>query len=204
MRESFHHAHGLQPTRANVLGVLSLVFWALVLVISIKYGIFVLRADNRGEGGILALTSLVTPIGALKRSPRWALIMLGLFGTALLYGDGMITPVISVLGAVEGLNVATPLFEPYIVPNTIGILVGLFMMQSRGTATVGRIFGPVTLVWFATVAVLRVANSARDPRVFAAVRPWSGVLAFAGIGWPGFMVLGSVFLVVTGGEALYA
>ncbi|HEY0015039.1 MAG TPA: potassium transporter Kup [Longimicrobium sp.] len=204
MRESFHHTHELLPTRANVLGVLSLVFWALVLVISIKYGIFVLRADNRGEGGILALTSLVTPIGALKRNPRWVLIMLGLFGTALLYGDGMITPVISVLGAVEGLKVATPLLEPYIVPITIAILVGLFAVQSRGTATIGRVFGPVTLVWFVTIAVLGIVNIARDPHVFAAVNPLYGARFFIDNGWRGFLVLGSVFLVVTGGEALYA
>ena len=204
VRESFHHSHGIEPTRANVLGVLSLIFWALVLVISIKYAVFVLRADNRGEGGILALTSLVTPVGALRRSPRWALIMLGLFGTALLYGDGMITPVISVLGAVEGLEVATPLLEPYIIPITIGILVALFVMQSHGTAKVGRIFGPVTLVWFATIAVLGIANILRDPRVFAAVSPLYGARFFAENGWNGFLVLGSVFLVVTGGEALYA
>ncbi|WP_440900191.1 KUP/HAK/KT family potassium transporter, partial [Actinosynnema sp.] len=204
VRESFHHTHGILPTRDNVLGVLSLIFWALVLVISIKYAIFVLRADNRGEGGILALTSLVTPVGALTRSPRWVLIMLGLFGTALLYGDGMITPVISVLSAVEGLKVATPLFEPYIIPITIGILVALFAMQSRGTATVGRIFGPVTLVWFVVIAVLGVVNIARDLTVFAAVNPLYGARFFVQNGWNGFLVLGSVFLVVTGGEALYA
>ncbi|HYR11822.1 MAG TPA: potassium transporter Kup [Longimicrobium sp.] len=204
VRESFHHTHGIHPTRDNVLGVLSLIFWALVLVISIKYAVFVLRADNRGEGGILALTSLVTPVGAMRRSPRWVLIMLGLFGTALLYGDGMITPVISVLSAVEGLEVATPLFEPYVVPITIVILIALFMMQSRGTATVGRIFGPVTLVWFVTIAVLGVANIVRDPSVFAAINPLYGVRFFAHNGWNGFLVLGSVFLVVTGGEALYA
>jgi KUP system potassium uptake protein len=204
VRESFHHAHGLHPTRGNVLGVLSLIFWALVLVISVKYAVFVLRADNRGEGGILALTALITPVGALKRNPRWVLVMMGLFGTALLYGDGMITPVISVLGAVEGLSVATPLFDPYIVPITIGILIGLFAMQSRGTATVGRIFGPVTLVWFVTIAALGVYNIVRDPTVFAAVNPWYGVRFFLQNGWSGFLVLGSVFLVVTGGEALYA
>jgi KUP system potassium uptake protein len=204
VRESFHHTHGIHPTRDNVLGVLSLIFWALVLVISIKYAVFVLRADNRGEGGILALTSLVTPVGAMRRSPRWVLIMLGLFGTALLYGDGMITPVISVLSAVEGLEVATPLFEPYVVPITIVILIALFMMQSRGTATVGRIFGPVTLVWFVTIAVLGIVNIVRDPSVFAAMNPLYGIRFFIHNGWNGFLVLGSVFLVVTGGEALYA
>jgi KUP system potassium uptake protein len=204
VRESFHHSHGILPTRDNVLGVLSLIFWALVLVISIKYAVFVLRADNRGEGGILALTSLVTPVGALRRSPRWVLVMLGLFGTALLYGDGMITPVISVMSAVEGLEVATPVLEPYIIPITIAILVAIFAMQSRGTATVGRIFGPVTLVWFATIAVLGIMHIVRDPSVFAAINPLYGARFFAQNGWNGFLVLGSVFLVVTGGEALYA
>ena len=204
VRESFHPAHGIAPTRGNVLGVLSLIVWALVLVISIKYAIFVLRADNRGEGGILALTSLVTPLGRLERNPRWVLVMLGLFGTALLYGDGMITPVISVLGAVEGLEVATPALEPYVVPITIGILIAIFSVQSRGTATVGKIFGPVTMVWFVTIAVLGVANIVRDPAVFVAINPLHGARFFAENGWNGFLVLGSVFLVVTGGEALYA
>src|SRR5688500_4787438 len=204
VRESFHHTHGIHPTRDNVLGVLSLIFWALVLVISIKYAVFVLRADNRGEGGILALTSLVTPVGAMRRSPRWVLVLLGLFGTALLYGDGMITPVISVLSAVEGLQVATPVVQPYVIPITIAILVGVFVLQSRGTARVGRIFGPVTLLWFALLAVLGVLHLLREPQVLGAVNPLHAVRFFADNGWYGFLVLGSVFLVVTGGEALYA
>ena len=203
VRESFHF-YDLQPSPANVLGVLSLIFWSLVLVISIKYAVFVLQADNRGEGGILALTALVTPVGATRRGGRAVLIMLGLFGTALLYGDGMITPVISVLGAVEGLEVATPVFEPYIVPITIAILVGLFMMQRHGTARVGRIFGPVTLVWFAMLAVLGVAWIVREPAVMLAVNPLHALRFFAENGVGAFLVLGSVFLVVTGGEALYA
>ncbi|HKP76064.1 MAG TPA: KUP/HAK/KT family potassium transporter [Longimicrobiaceae bacterium] len=204
MRESFHHSHGMRPDADNVLGVLSLIFWALVLVISVKYAVFVLRADNRGEGGILALTSLVTPVAAMRRNPRWVLVLLGLFGTALLYGDGMITPVISVLGAVEGLEVATPFFRPYIVPITIVILVALFAVQRNGTATVGKIFGPVTLVWFITIAALGVAQIVHAPQVLGAVNPWHAVTFFARNGKAGFLVLGSVFLVVTGGEALYA
>src|SRR5688572_451842 len=155
VRESFIEEHHVVASTANVLGVLSLVFWALVIVICIKYLVFVLRADNRGEGGILALTSLVTPVGAL-RGGRRALIMLGLFATALLYGDGMITPAISVLSAVEGLAVATAFFEPYVIPITVGILIGLFSFQRHGTTTVGKIFGPVTLVWFFTLAVLGI------------------------------------------------
>jgi KUP system potassium uptake protein len=204
VRESFHHAHGIEPTPRNVLGVLSLIVWALLLVISVKYAVFVLRADNRGEGGILALTSLATPVAAARRSPRWVLIMLGLFGTALLYGDGMITPVISVLSAVEGLEVATPVFKPYIVPITIGILVALFLIQRHGTERVGRLFGPVTLLWFVLIAVLGVMHIVREPGVFAAVNPLYGARFFAENGYNGFLVLGSVFLVVTGGEALYA
>jgi KUP system potassium uptake protein len=203
VRESFHHTHGIHPTHDNVLGVLSLIFWALVFVISIKYAVFVLRADNQGEGGILALTALVSPErGTAGR--RLILIMLGLFGTALLYGDGMITPVISVLSAVEGLKVATPFFEPYVVPITIGILVGLFAMQKHGTAGVGRIFGPVTAIWFVTIAALGVGHIIRYPSVFGAINPMYAVRFFAENGYSGFLVLGSVFLVVTGGEALYA
>jgi KUP system potassium uptake protein len=204
VRESFHHSHGIEPTHANVLGVLSLIVWALMLVISVKYALFVLRADNRGEGGILALTSLVTPVAAGRRSRRWVLIMLGLFGTALLYGDGMITPVISVLSAVEGLEVATPVFKPYIVPITIGVLVGLFLIQPNGTARIGRLFGPVTLLWFITIAVLGLLHIVREPGVFAALNPLHGARFFVANGYRGFLVLGSVFLVVTGGEALYA
>ena len=156
VRESFHHAHGLAATPGNILGVLSLIFWSLILIISIKYLVFVLRADNRGEGGILALAALCTPMGVRRRSRRSGLVMLGLFGTALLYGDGAITPAISVLSAVEGLGVATPFFNPYIVPITIIILIALFACQRHGTARVGRIFGPVTLVWFFTISALGV------------------------------------------------
>jgi len=206
VRESFmHSANHMQPTPANVLGVLSLIFWALVLVISVKYAIFVLNADNRGEGGILALTSLVTPVaGSTRRTPRRVLILLGLFGTALLYGDGMITPVMSVLSAVEGLEVATPFFRPYIVPITVTILAGIFVIQRHGTERVGKLFGPVCLLWFVTIAALGVMHIVRAPEVFAAVNPLYGVRFFAANGWSGFLVLGSVFLVVTGGEALYA
>jgi KUP system potassium uptake protein len=188
-----------------VLGILSLIFWALILVISVKYLAFVMRADNQGEGGIMALTSLVTPVGADRpRGTRRTLVLLGLFGASLLYGDGIITPAISVLSAVEGLEVTTPLFEPYIVPITVVILVGLFAIQSRGTGSVGRIFGPVTLLWFTVLGVLGLVQIAAHPDVLRAVNPWYGVTFFARNGLAGFLVLGSVFLVVTGGEALYA
>ena len=203
IRESFIEEHGVAVSAANVYGVLSLVFWALVIVICIKYLVFVLRADNRGEGGILALTSLVTPVGD-PQGGRRALIVIGLFATALLYGDGMITPAISVLSAVEGLAVATEFFEPYIIPITVVILVGLFSFQRHGTAGVGRVFGPITLVWFVTLAALGIWNIAQHPAVLAAVNPIHGVRFFVANGMNAVLVLGSVFLVVTGGEALYA
>jgi KUP system potassium uptake protein len=200
-RECFSTEHGLAVNAENILGILSLVFWSLVVVISIKYLLFVMRADNRGEGGILALMSLVRPRKSVRRG---ALLALGLFGAALLYGDGMITPAISVLSAVEGLKVATPLFTPYVVPLTIVVLIGLFAIQKFGTAKVGAAFGPVMLVWFTTIALMGVPHILREPRVFAAILPTYAVRFFVDNGTTGFFVLGSVFLVVTGGEALYA
>jgi KUP system potassium uptake protein len=203
LRESFDPTYGLAPNPANVLGVLSLIFWALIVVITVKYIGFVMRADNHGEGGILALTSLVTPLQVRRGGGRWLLILLGLFGTSLLYGDGMITPAISVLSAVEGLRVATPLFEPYIIPITIVILVLLFLTQRFGTGGVGRVFGPVTILWFSVLALLGVTQIVQQPEVLAAANPLHGVRFFLENGLRGFLVLGSVFLVVTGGEALY-
>ncbi len=204
-RESFHETYGIPVSALNILGILSLIFWSLIIVISIKYIVFVMRADNRGEGGILALTALILPSNGVQRgSTRWLLILLGLFGTALLYGDGMITPAISVLSAVEGLEVATPFFDPYIIPITIAILVGLFMFQSQGTEKVGKVFGPTTLIWFTLLAVLGIRWIVRQPHILVAVNPLYGIEFFIRNGWHGYLVLGSVFLVVTGGEALYA
>src|SRR5512145_176654 len=171
MRECFSGAHAVSPTHDNVLGVLSLIFWALVIVISIKYLVFVLRADNHGEGGILSLTALATPIRPSGRTEQFFLIMIGIFGAALLYGDGIITPAISVLGAMEGLTVATPVLSPFIVPFTILILVALFLFQRKGTAKVGRVFGPITLIWFAALALLGAAQILRQPEVLVAVNP---------------------------------
>jgi len=205
LRECFTGPHAIPLTSDNVLGVLSLILWSLVFVISIKYLAFVMRADNRGEGGIMALLALIHPTRPTKRSQqRWLLLTLGLFGAALLYGDSMITPAISVLSAVEGLSVATPVFDRYVVPITIVILVALFMFQKRGTGGVGAVFGPVMLAWFAVLAVLGAAHILQDPSVLAAVNPAHAVSFFARNRWPGFLVLGAVFLVVTGGEALYA
>ena len=204
LRECFHGPYAVQPTPANILGVLSLIVWSLVLIISIKYLAFVLRADNDGEGGILALTALIRPAQRHPSGRRRFLIMLGLFGAALFYGDGMITPAISVLSAVEGLGVATPLFTPYILPLTILILIGLFLFQQQGTARVGALFGPVMLVWFLVLALLGLSQIIRTPDVIAAINPFYAGHFFVENGGRGFLVLGAVFLVVTGGEALYA
>jgi KUP system potassium uptake protein len=204
IRECFYGPHAVAPTHGHVLGVLSLIFWALVIVISIKYLAIVLRADNQGEGGILSLTALATPIKPTGRTERSLLIMIGIFGAALLYGDGVITPAISVLGAMEGLSVSTPALHPFVVPLTIAILVALFWFQRRGTAGVGRVFGPVILVWFVVLGVLGGLEIVRHPAVLAAVNPLHGVRFFLDTGWHGYLVLGSVFLAVTGGEALYA
>ena len=203
VRESFGPHHDIVATEANVLGLLSMITWSLIVVITIKYLVFVLRADNEGEGGILALTSLATPKGNPTQR-RWALILIGLFGTALLYGDGMITPAISVLSAVEGLEVAQPGISDAVIPIAVVILVGVFSFQSKGTGTVGRLFGPVMLVWFSTLALLGVVHIFDAPRVFGAVNPTHAIDFFLDNGWEGYLVLGSVFLVVTGGEALYA
>ncbi len=204
LRQSFHESFRLTVVPENVLGVLSLVFWALVLVVSVKYVVFVLRADNHGEGGVIALAALVTRMEEGREGSKRFLLLMGLFGAALLYGDGMITPAISVLSAVEGLKVATPVFQPYVVPITVVILVGLFLFQSRGTGRVGRAFGPVILVWFFVIAALGVYQIVREPGVLEAVSPHHAVLYFARNGPRSMLVLGSVFLVVTGGETLYA
>jgi len=195
--------HALMVTTGNVLGVLSLIFWSLIVVVSIKYLIFILRADNRGEGGILALTALVVPVRAAAGRYR-VLLILGLFGAALLYGDGIITPAISVLSAIEGLEVATPYFTPYVIPITIGVLVLLFIFQHRGTGGIGKIFGPVIVIWFAVLAGLGLWHVVAKPGVLAAIWPVHAVRFFVHNGWAGFVVLGSVFLVATGAEALYA
>lgn len=207
LRECFHGAQAVAPSRGNILGVLSLVFWSVTLVVSTKYLSLVLRADNDGEGGILALLALAFPEGGAPITGRRAgsiMIVLGLFGTALLYGDGMITPAISVLSAVEGLNVATSLFEPFIIPITVGILVVLFSVQRFGTGKVGDIFGRVTLVWFLVLAILGIKGILMAPEVLGAVNPIYGLKFFMANGGKGFVVLGAVFLVVTGAEALYA
>jgi len=199
-RESLYGHEAVGATEANILGLLSLIFWSLAVVISVKYLFYIMRAENDGEGGILALASLLDP----WRKRRRLIAFLGLFGAALLYGDGMITPAISVLSAVEGLEVAVPSMAAWVVPLAIVILVLLFLFQRRGTTGVGAVFGPVMLVWFLTIAALGVRWIVREPGVLAAVNPLQAFDFFAVNGFDGFLVLGTVFLVVTGGEAMYA
>jgi KUP system potassium uptake protein len=204
MKEIFSGAHGVTPTHDHVLGALSLVLWALLIVVSLKYVIFIMRADNRGEGGIMALLALTLKNSPADTRSRWVLMVMGIFGAALFYGDGVITPAISVLSAVEGLEIATPALKPYVIPITLAVLIGLFMFQRKGTASVGALFGPVMIVWFATLALLGVANILNEPAVLQAVNPWYGVEFFVEHKWHAFLALGAVVLAVTGGEALYA
>lgn len=204
IKETFA-GHGYAATPGNIYGVLSLILWTLVLVVIVKYLVFILRADNKGEGGVLAMLALL-----LQRQQsgdgRWkgVLVILALFGTALLYGDGIITPAISVLGAIEGLKVVAPQLELFVVAITVAILFALFLFQRFGTERVGKMFGPITLVWFLTIAVLGFAEILREPRILAAINPVYAVRFFLEHGVAGFTVLGGVFLAVTGAEALYA
>ena len=203
LKECFTGSHGVAPTRENVLGVLSLVFWSLNFIITFKYLIHMMRADNRGEGGILALLALLRPNDVRSRA-RWLLILAGVFGAAMLYGDGIITPAISVLGAIDGLSVATPALTPWVMWISLAIIVVLFMVQRRGTAGIGAVFGPVTIVWFVCIAILGVRGILMEPAVLAALNPWHAVQFFLRDGLGAFFLLAAVVLVVTGGEALYA
>lgn len=204
LRECFHSHSGLTPTPENVLGILSLILYALILNISIKYCLLILRADNNGEGGILSLMALSLRPSTLSPGQRTMLFSAGVFGAALFYGDGMITPAISVLSAVEGLEIATPVLKPYVIPITLAILVGLFGIQRKGTAGIGAVFGPITFLWFAVLAVLGLVKMVEVPAVLGALNPLYAVTFLAHNPWQGFVTLGSVVLVVTGGEALYA
>jgi KUP system potassium uptake protein len=202
-REAFEHQH-LDPTNeVNALGVVSIAFWALVIIISIKYLAIMMRADNHGEGGILALTAMIMPKGAGSRKISFA-VALGIFGTALLYGDGLITPAISVLSAVEGVQEATTALDSLIIPIAVGILAVLFLVQKRGTGGIGRVFGPIMVLWFATLAALGLNQVIQRPSVLKAVNPVYAYDFFAASPMTAFLTLGSIFLVVTGGEALYA
>ena len=205
LKEAFNEkSHVMTVDKINVYGICSLAFWALVIIISIKYLMFVMRADNRGEGGILALTALVMPKKgeAVKRAS--ALVILGVFGTALLYGDGIITPAISVLSAVEGLEEVSTSFADWVVPIAIVILVGLFLVQRKGTGAVGKVFGPIMMIWFATLALLGLRHVIDNPDIINSVNPKYAIDYFTHESGKAFLSLGSIFLVVTGGEALYA
>ena len=204
LRETFGGKNPIPVSPDNVLGVLSLIFWTLILVISLKYMMFVLRADNRGEGGTFALMALLYPERNQDRWQRRALILLGILGASMLYGGAMITPAISVLSAVEGLSVAAPTLQSYVIPITAGILFALFAVQRHGTAKVGAVFGPLTVVWFAVLAVLGIRGIMQAPEVLLAVDPRFAVHYFANNGMSGYLALYAIFLVSTGGEALYA
>ena len=204
LKTVFSTEHGLQLTHANLLGVISLIFWGLMIIVSLKYVTLVLRANNQGEGGIMALMALV--LLSVGKASRWyrPLLLVGLIGAALFYGDGVITPAISVLSAIEGLEVATPAFKPYIVPLTLVVLLALYMVQSRGTAGIGKWFGPITLLWFAALAAMGVINIVQAPAILAALNPMHAVTFMLDNGWVAFVALGAVVLAFTGAEALYA
>ena len=203
-KEAFGGAHRIPLTEVNVLGVLSLIFWSVMLIVSVKYVSFVLRFDNRGEGGVLALLAFATRLFRGNPTLQWTAGVIAVFAASLFYGDAVITPAISVLSAVEGLSVATPALEPWVVPVTLGILIGLFAIQSHGTGKVGKLFGPITVAWFVTIGVLGIASIVKTPEVVRALEP-NYAIAFA-VASPGlaFLALGAVFLTLTGGEALYA
>jgi KUP system potassium uptake protein len=206
VKECFHGHHAIAITHNNILGVMSLIFWSLMVVITIKYVTFILKADNEGEGGIYALAALFLGEGAKHVSERTVgrLVLLAIFGAALLYGDGLITPVISVLSAVEGLNLATTAAEPHVLPISCGVLVGLFLFQSHGTERIGKVFGPIMLVWFATLAAFGLIQVLKRPEILHALDPRFAVAFFAENHLHGMVVLASVVLCITGGEALYA
>ncbi|MDO8298904.1 potassium transporter Kup, partial [Lacisediminimonas sp.] len=205
IKEVFGGSHHPVPiTPDNVLGILSLFFWSLIIVVTVKYVCFMMRANNKGEGGIIALMTLALHKGTPGTWQQKLLLTLGLFGAALFYGDGVITPAISVLSAVEGLEIITPAFKPYVIPITLLVLVGLFMFQRRGTASVGALFGPVMLIWFAVLALLGTLSIIGNPAVLAAVNPLHAFHFLSGNSLLGFFALGAVVLCITGAEALYA
>ena len=202
-RETFNGHHKLAVDPLHIYGVLSLIFWSMMIVVTIKYVSIIMRADNKGEGGSLALLAL---INRKTEGKRWSapIILLGVFATALFYGDSMITPAMSVLSASEGLKVVSPFFGPFVVPLSIGILVGLFAIQSRGTATVGAFFGPIMIIYFVVIAVLGSIQIFAHPDILWALNPWYAVNFFLTDGGKAFLALGSVVLAITGAEALYA
>lgn len=204
LRECFGPHYGLSLNAENVVGILSLIFWTIVIMICLKYVAIILRADNKGEGGILSLMALATGSFLVEGRKRVLLVIIGVFGAALLYGDGMITPAISVLSAIEGIKVVTPVFESFVIPITIAIIALMFMFQRFGTGSIGVVFGPIILLWFLVLGSLGISSILENPQVLMALNPYYTVKFFIDNGSVGFFVLGSVVLVVTGGEALYA
>jgi KUP system potassium uptake protein len=204
LKESFNPAHGIPLTEASVLGILSLMFWSLTTLVTLKYLVFMMRADNKGEGGILALTALAQRCFRKGSRGRWLITALAIFGAAMFYGDGVITPAISVLSAVEGLKVVSPNLEQFVLPLSIGILIGLFVIQKHGTAAIGRFFGPTMVLWFVVIAVFGLLEVIKNPKVLAAVSPQYSFAFLIEHKFLAFVVLGSVVLCVTGAEALYA
>jgi KUP system potassium uptake protein len=204
LKEAFSPEHGIPLTPDNVMGILSLIVWSMVWVITIKYLVVMMRADNNGEGGILALLALALRETQGRPRLKWTVIGIGIFGAAMFYGDSMITPAISVLSAVEGLEVATPVFGPFVIPITLGVLTGLFFIQRQGTARVGNFFGPVTVIWFLAIGTMGAMQLFKNPAVLHALKPAYAVDFMFANPMPGFLVLGAVFLALTGGEALYA
>jgi KUP system potassium uptake protein len=204
VKETFSPEHGIALSAANILGGLSTIFWALMIVVSLKYVTLIMRADNRGEGGIMALIALAQQ--AIRKTPHWRqpLLLIGVFGASLFYGDAVLTPAISVLSAIEGLEVGTTAFKPYVVPLAVGVLLALFAFQSRGTAAVGRLFGPITMVWFFAIGAAGIHGIVREPAILKALSPHYALGFITSHGMASFVVLGSVVLAVTGAEALYA
>jgi KUP system potassium uptake protein len=204
MKEVFSKEHGLALTQANLLGAVSLIVWGLTMIVSLKYVSLVLRANNRGEGGIMALLALV--LSSVTQQSRWfyPLTLVGLIGAAMFFGDGVITPAISVLSAIEGLEVATPILKPYVIPLTVAVLVALYMLQQQGTAGIGKWFGPIMLIWFAALAAMGSINIARNPEILGALNPLHGLRFLLQGGWLAFVALGAIVLAFTGAEALYA
>ncbi|MCX7241418.1 MAG: potassium transporter Kup [Burkholderiales bacterium] len=204
MKEVFGPATGVPLDPVHLIGAVSVIFWGLMMVVTLKYVVLILRADNRGEGGIMALTALAANAAGKTAQRRLALLLTGVFGAALFYGDTVITPAISVLSAVEGLEVITPTFKPYVVPICIAVLIGLFFMQRYGTATVGKLFGPVIALWFVVLAITGMIEIVQQPAILAALNPLNALAFLTGQGWHVFLAVGAIVLAFTGAEALYA
>jgi KUP system potassium uptake protein len=204
IKEIFNPEHHLPLSDANLIGSVSVVLWGLIFIVTLKYVVLILRADNRGEGGIMALTALAAKAAGSTARRRNGLLLIGVFGAALFYGDSIITPAISVLSAVEGLEVATPALKPFVLPISLGVLIALFSFQRFGTGVVGKLFGPIIGVWFVVLAVTGVLQILQEPRILVALNPLHALAFVSHQGWRFFVILGAIVLAFTGAEALYA